>query len=66
MEIKSLRFARIDDNGRLCKVGSSRRPATFSSFKNAMKWDGVGTLVEIVGLPMSFYDMKMAQLEDIE
>ena len=36
--IKTIRFAIIDSEGRLGKVGSSGRPATFSTLNNASKW----------------------------
>ena len=39
-QIKTIRYAIIDSDDRLCKVGSSRRPATFSTFDGAMKWAG--------------------------
>jgi len=37
-KIKTIRYAIIDKNDRLCKVGSSQRPATFSELNNAIRW----------------------------
>ncbi len=41
-EIKTIRYAIINDEDRLCKVGSSKRPATFATLGNAKKvYNGV-------------------------
>ena len=36
-QIKSIKFAFVKENGRIATVGSSGRPATFSSLHNANK-----------------------------
>lgn len=36
-QIKTVRYAIINDDDRLCKVGSSKRPATFATYDNAKK-----------------------------
>lgn len=37
-KIETVKYAVVDKNYRLMKVGSSRRPATFSSLDLAEKW----------------------------
>jgi hypothetical protein len=60
-EIKTIRFAIINDDDRLCKVGSSNRPATFATLDNAVKvFDGIYGSKRIVSVhyeEMSAYEV---------